>query len=127
MAAIFGVEELTGRAFNINSETFRSVEIFSLTALVYIVITFIATFLLALIGFNFVTEELFRGKRIVNLILKGFLIFYTLIFPFTSNPAARAFFSLSEFSLSPTVTLAPESFKFMACAWPCEPKPIMET
>jgi polar amino acid transport system permease protein len=33
MAAIFGVEELTGRAFNINSETFRSVEIFSLTAL----------------------------------------------------------------------------------------------
>jgi len=50
MAAIFGVEELTGRAFNINSETFRSVEIFSLTALVYIVITFIATFLLAVIG-----------------------------------------------------------------------------
>ncbi|MEO5702062.1 MAG: amino acid ABC transporter permease, partial [Casimicrobiaceae bacterium] len=28
MAAIFGVEELTGRAFNINSETFRSVEVF---------------------------------------------------------------------------------------------------
>ena len=50
MAAIFGVEELTGRAFNINSETFRSVEIFSLTALVYIAITFIATFLLAIIG-----------------------------------------------------------------------------
>jgi len=50
MAAIFGVEELTGRAFNINSETFRSVEIFSITALIYIVITFIATFLLAIIG-----------------------------------------------------------------------------
>ena len=44
--------------------------------------------IISLIGFNFVTEELFRGKRIVNLILKGFLIFYTLIFPFTSNPAA---------------------------------------
>ena len=44
MAAIFGVEELTGRAFNINSETFRSVEIFSVTALIYIVITFVATF-----------------------------------------------------------------------------------
>ena len=42
MAAIFGVEELTGRAFNINSETFRSVEIFSITALIYIIITFIA-------------------------------------------------------------------------------------
>jgi len=50
MAAIFGVEELTGRAFNINSETFRSVEIFSITALVYIIVTFIATLLLAIIG-----------------------------------------------------------------------------
>ena len=50
MAAIFGVEELTGRAFNINSETFRSVEIFSITALVYIIITFFATLLLAIIG-----------------------------------------------------------------------------
>lgn len=50
MAAIFGVEELTGRAFNINSETFRSVEIFSVTALIYIVITFIATFFLAVMG-----------------------------------------------------------------------------
>ena len=50
MAAIFGVEELTGRAFIINSETFRSVEIFSITALVYIVITYIATLLLAITG-----------------------------------------------------------------------------
>ena len=50
MAAIFGVEELTGRAFNINSETFRSVEIFSITALIYIIITFFATLLLAIIG-----------------------------------------------------------------------------
>ena len=50
MAAIFGVEELTGRAFNINSETFRSVEIFSITALIYIIITFVATLLLAIIG-----------------------------------------------------------------------------
>ena len=53
MAAIFGVEELTGRAFNINSETFRSVEIFSITALIYIIITFIATLLLAIIGKHF--------------------------------------------------------------------------
>tara|TARA_B100001250_G_C19152395_1_gene508559 strand:- start:300 stop:506 length:207 start_codon:yes stop_codon:yes gene_type:complete len=50
MAAIFGVEELTGRAFIINSETFRSVEIFSITALVYIIITYIATLLLAIAG-----------------------------------------------------------------------------
>ena len=40
MAAIFGVEELTGRAFNVNSETFRSIEVFSIVALMYVVITF---------------------------------------------------------------------------------------
>ena len=50
MAAIFGVEELMGRAFNINSLTFRSVEIFSITALIYIVITILATMCLAIIG-----------------------------------------------------------------------------
>ena len=62
MAAIFGVEELTGRAFNINSETFRSVEIFSITALIYIIITFIATLLLAIIG-----KYLFKVKiRIIQ-------------------------------------------------------------
>ncbi len=61
MAAIFGVEELTGRAFNINAQTFRSIEIFSITAVLYVVITFAATVILALIG-----RALFRVKmRIV--------------------------------------------------------------
>ncbi|MEE9590842.1 MAG: amino acid ABC transporter permease [Hyphomicrobiaceae bacterium] len=50
MAAIFGVEELTGRAFNVNAETFRSIEVFSVTALMYIVITVAATAILAVIG-----------------------------------------------------------------------------
>ena len=44
--------------------------------------------IISLIGFNFVTEELFKSKRILKLIFKGLLIFYILIFPFTSNPAA---------------------------------------
>jgi polar amino acid transport system permease protein len=57
MAAIFGVEELTGRAFNVNSETFRSIEVFSLTAGLYVVITLIASILLALIG-----RHLFRAR-----------------------------------------------------------------
>lgn len=57
MAAIFGLEELTGRAFNINAETFRSVEIFTITAGVYIVITFLATLSLALVG-----RYVFRAK-----------------------------------------------------------------
>ena len=57
MAAIFGVEELTGRAFNVNAETFRSIEVFSLTAGIYIVVTLVATVILALLG-----RFLFRAK-----------------------------------------------------------------
>jgi len=50
MAAIFGVEELTGRAFNISAQTFRSIEVFSVTAGFYVVITLAATTILGLIG-----------------------------------------------------------------------------
>ena len=50
MAAIFGVEELTGRAFNLNAETFRAIEVFTVTAGFYIVITLVATAILGLIG-----------------------------------------------------------------------------
>lgn len=57
MAAIFGVEELTGRAFNVNAQTFRSIEVFSVTALIYIVITVVATAILAVIG-----RVLFRAR-----------------------------------------------------------------
>lgn len=57
MAAIFGVEELTGRAFNLNSQTFRSIEVFSVTAGLYVVITFAATAILAVMG-----RVLFRAR-----------------------------------------------------------------
>jgi len=57
MAAVFGVEELTGRTYNINSETFRSIEVFLVAAALYIVITLIATLSLAFIGKRF-----FRAK-----------------------------------------------------------------
>jgi polar amino acid transport system permease protein len=50
MAAIFGVEELTGRALNANAETFRSIEIFSVTAAYYIAITLAANVFLAAVG-----------------------------------------------------------------------------
>jgi polar amino acid transport system permease protein len=50
MAAIFGVEELTGQALNINAQTFRSLEIFSITALIYVALTLIASVTLGLIG-----------------------------------------------------------------------------
>lgn len=57
MAAIFGVEELTGRALNANAVSFRSVEIFSVVAVIYIALTIIASALLWLVG-----RWLFRVK-----------------------------------------------------------------
>ncbi len=57
MAAIFGVEELTGRALNANAISFRSVEIFSIVAVIYIALTIIASTLLWLVG-----RWLFRVK-----------------------------------------------------------------
>lgn len=57
MAAIFGVEELTGRALNIQAETFRAIEIMLFTAFIYIAITIIATIILASIG-----RGLFRAR-----------------------------------------------------------------
>lgn len=43
IAAIFGVEELTGRAYNVNARTFRSFEIFSLAAVYYVALTVAAS------------------------------------------------------------------------------------
>lgn len=57
MAAIFGVEELTGRAFNVNALTFRSIEIFSMTAGLYFLVTVLASTFLVLLG-----RWLFRVK-----------------------------------------------------------------
>ncbi|MEM6486752.1 MAG: amino acid ABC transporter permease [Pseudomonadota bacterium] len=57
MAAIFGVEELTGRALNVNSETFRSIEVFTMTAGVYVLVTMVANLVLALAG-----RYLFRAR-----------------------------------------------------------------
>jgi polar amino acid transport system permease protein len=50
MASIFGVEELTGRTYNISSQTYLSVEAFSVAAVMYIAITLLATFALAMFG-----------------------------------------------------------------------------
>lgn len=50
MAAIFGVEELTGRALEANSRSFRALEIFSVTAGIYIVLTIVASLALWAVG-----------------------------------------------------------------------------
>ncbi len=50
IAAIFGVEELTGRTYNVNAQTFRSLEIFSIAAGIYVVLTIIASALLIMLG-----------------------------------------------------------------------------
>lgn len=57
MGAIFGLEELTGRALNVNAETFRSIEVWSMTAGIYFMVTVAATAVLALVG-----RYLFRAK-----------------------------------------------------------------
>lgn len=50
IAAIFGVEELTGRTYNVNALTFRSLEIFSIAAVYYIVLTLVASAALYAVG-----------------------------------------------------------------------------
>ena len=52
MAAVFSVDELTGTAINISTETYRWLEMFTLVAGVYIVLTFIASIMLAFIGWK---------------------------------------------------------------------------
>jgi polar amino acid transport system permease protein len=50
MAALYGVEELTGRTLNITTENLRTIEMFSVTAAIYVVMTIIASVALALAG-----------------------------------------------------------------------------
>ena len=50
LAALFGVEELTGRAINISTTSFRSIETFTVVAGIYIILTIIASTSLALVG-----------------------------------------------------------------------------
>jgi polar amino acid transport system permease protein len=44
------LEELTGRAVNINGQTFRALEVFSLAGVIYLGVTLLATVGLALVG-----------------------------------------------------------------------------
>lgn len=50
IASIFGVEELTGRAVNISTQNLRTIETYSVIALIYILLTVIASAALALVG-----------------------------------------------------------------------------
>ena len=44
--------------------------------------------IISLIGFNFLTNELFINRRILKITSQCLLLVYILIFPFTANPAA---------------------------------------
>lgn len=57
MAMIFGVEELTGRAFNLASENYRHLEMFTVVAGLYVVLTLVVSLGLALVG-----RKVFRVK-----------------------------------------------------------------
>jgi polar amino acid transport system permease protein len=57
MASLVGVNELTGRAIEVSTRTFRSIEVFSLVAVTYVVLSLFASVALALVG-----RWLFRVK-----------------------------------------------------------------
>ncbi len=57
MASLVGVNELTGRAIEVSSRTFRSIEVFSLVAVTYVALSLLASVALALVG-----RWLFRVK-----------------------------------------------------------------
>ena len=50
LAALFGVEELTGRAINISTVNLRSIETFVVVAAIYVLLTVVASASLALVG-----------------------------------------------------------------------------
>ncbi len=50
MGAVFGVEELTGRAFSVNADTFRAFEIFVVIGVLYVLVTIAASLLLSVVG-----------------------------------------------------------------------------
>ena len=57
IAAIFTIDELTGTAINISTENYRWLEMFTVVAGIYIVLTFIASITLAMVG-----RHVFRVK-----------------------------------------------------------------
>lgn len=50
VGGVFGLEELTGRTINANAETFRAIELYSMTAVIYVLLTIVASALLAIVG-----------------------------------------------------------------------------
>lgn len=50
LAALFGVEELTGRAINISTSSLRSIETFAVVAAIYVLLTVLASTALAVAG-----------------------------------------------------------------------------
>jgi polar amino acid transport system permease protein len=50
VAGVFGVEDLMGRTINANSESFRSIELLSITSVIYVAMTVCATLVLSGIG-----------------------------------------------------------------------------
>ena len=50
VGAVVGVDELTGTAINISTENYRWIEMFIVVACIYVVLTFIASLSLALLG-----------------------------------------------------------------------------
>ncbi len=50
VAGVFGVEDLMGRTINANAESFRAIELLSVTACLYVAMTILATLVLAAVS-----------------------------------------------------------------------------
>ena len=50
IACVIGVEEITGRGLTVNSQTFRSFEVFSVIGVIYALMTILVTLVLYLVG-----------------------------------------------------------------------------
>ncbi len=50
IACVIGVEEITGRGLTVNSQTFRSFEVFTVVGLIYAVLTVVVTLMLYWVG-----------------------------------------------------------------------------
>jgi len=76
-------------SFFIAHSLFWYLGIFNSMGLIRVMISIIPLVaIISLLGFDLLTENIFRNNKSVKLVAQGIFITYILIFPFTSNPSA---------------------------------------
>ena len=76
-------------AFLIAHSLFWYLGIFNSYGLIRVMVSVMPVIaIIALTGFNFIAEDIFKTKQIARIIIRAALLGYVIIFPFTPNPAA---------------------------------------